>query len=199
MTYLTTIYLCYGVSFPTLNAISYERFIALTLHLRYKAQVTKGRVIVVTALIWILNTFLTCLRFAGINRLVRAIHMTLWLLCLLISGVFQSRIVGIVRRHQNDIRQQEILKNPPYIDTCIYHRQLKLAANIAYIVGIYIFLNLPLLVATTYHQVVHRNLSSYNYYSWAETVALLNSSLNPLVRCWRARNLRKAIVKEITA
>lgn len=161
---------------------------ALTLHLRYKAQVTKRRVIVVAALIWILNTFVTCLQFAGLNRSVRAIHVTLWLLCLLISGVFQFRIVGIVRRHQNDIRQQEILKNPPYIDTCIYHRQLKLAANIAYIVGIYIFLNLPVLVVTTYHQDVHRNLSSYNYYGWAETVELLNSCLNSLVCCWRARN-----------
>jgi len=91
MTYLTTFYLYHGVSFPTLNATSYERFIALTLHLRYKAQVTKRLVIVVAALIWILNTFLTCLQFAGINRSVRAINVTLWLLCLLISGVFQIR------------------------------------------------------------------------------------------------------------
>lgn len=98
---------------------------ALTLHLRYKAQVTKRRVIVVAALIWILNTFVTCLQFAEINRSVRAIHVTLWLLCLLISGdVFQFRIVGIVRRHQHDIRRQEILKNPPYVH--IYHRQLQI-------------------------------------------------------------------------
>ena len=60
------------------------------------------------------------------------------------------------------------------------------------------FLNRPVLVVTTYHQEVHRNLSSYNYYSWAETDELLNSCLNSLVCCWRARNLRKAIVKEIT-
>ena len=137
MTYLTTFYLCYGVSFPTLNAISYERFIALTLHLRYKAQVTKGRVIVVAALIWILNTFLTCLQFAGINRSVRAIHVTLWLLCLLISGVFQFRIVGIVRRHQQDIRRQEILKNPPYVH--IYHRQLQILRQILLTLLVFIF------------------------------------------------------------
>ena len=98
---------------------------ALTLHLRYKAQVTKRRVIVVAALIWILNTFVTCLQFAGINRSVRAIHVTVtWLLYLLISGVFQFRIAGIVRRHQKDIRRQEILKNPPYVH--IYHRQLQI-------------------------------------------------------------------------
>lgn len=101
---------------------------ALTLHLRYKAQVTKRRVIVVAALIWILNTFVTCLQFAEINRSVRAIHVTLWLLCLLISGVFQFRIVGIVRRHQHDIRRQEILKNPPYVH--IYHRQLQILRQI---------------------------------------------------------------------
>lgn len=48
---------------------------------------------------------------------------------------------------------------------------------------------------TSYHQIVQGNLSSYNYYSWAETMALLNSSLNPIVCCWRSRNIRKAIFK----
>ena len=194
--YSTSFYLCYGVSFLTLNAISYERYLALALHLRYKALVTKRRIVMLVVLIWILNTFLTLLQFAGINTSIRAIHLTLWFVCLLTSGLLQFKIVGIVRRHHDDIRRQEIQLNS---HAHSYRRQLKLAVNIAYIVGIYGFLNLPVLVVTTYHQIVRGSLSSYNYYSWAETVALLNSSLNPLVCCWRSKNIRKAIYKVIAS
>lgn len=67
MIYSTSFFLCYGVSFLTLNAISYERYLALALHLRYKALVTKRRIAMLAALIWILNTFLTCLQFTGIT------------------------------------------------------------------------------------------------------------------------------------
>lgn len=192
MTYSTSFFICYGVSFLTLNAISYERCMALALHLRYKALVTKRRILMLAALIWILNTSLTCLQWAGINTTVRAVHLTLWLVCLLTSGLLQFKIVGIVRRHHDEIRRQEIQLNS---NANSYRRQLKLAVNIAYIVGIYIFFNLPVLVITSYHQIVQGNLSSYNYYSWAETMALLNSSLNPIVCCWRSRNIRKAIFK----
>ena len=194
MTYSTSFFICYGVSFLTLNAISYERYMALALHLRYKALVTKRRILMLAALIWILNTSLTCLQWAGINTTVRAIHLTLWFVCLLTSGLLQFKIVGIVRRHHDEIRRQEIQLNS-YANS--YRRQLKLAVNIACIVGIYIFFNLPVLVVTTYHQIVQGNLSSYNYYSWAETVALLNSSLNPIVCCWRSRNIRKAIFEQV--
>lgn len=196
MIYSTSFFICYGVSFLTLNAISYERYIALAIHLRYKAIVTKRRLLMVAALIWILNTSLTCLQWAGINTIVRAIHLTLWFICLLTSGLLQFKIVGIVRRHHEQIRRQENQFNSTAPS---YRRQLKLAVNIAYIVGIYVFLNLPVLVVTTYHQIVQGSLSSYNYYSWAETVALLNSSLNPFVCCWRSRNIRKAIFKLVAA
>ena len=194
--YSTSFYVCYGVSFLSLNAISCERYLALALHVRYKELVTKRRILMVAVLIWTLNTFLTCLQFAGINAVVRAIHLSFWFTCLLTSGILQFKIVGIVIRHHDDIRRQEIQLNSHGQS---YRRQLKVAVNIAYIVGIYVFFNLPVLVVTAYHQVVHGNLSSYNYYSWAETVALLNSSLNPLVCCWRNRHIRKSILKLISS
>ena len=192
MIYSTSFFICYGVSFLTLNVISYERYLALALHLRYKALVTKRRIVTLTALIWILNTSLTCLQWAGINTTVRAIHLTLWFVCLLTSGLLQFKVVGIVRRHHDEIRRQEMQFNS---NANSYRRQLKLAVNIAFIVGIYFFFHLPVLVVTTYHQIVQGNLSSYNYYSWAETIALVNSSLNPIVCCWRSRSIRRAIIK----
>lgn len=139
MTYSTSFFICYGVSFLTLNAISYERYLALALHLRYKALVTRRRILTLAGLIWILNISLTCLQWARINTTVRAIHLTLWFVCLLTSELLQFKIVGIVRRHHDEIRRQEVQLNS---NANSYRRQLKLAVNVAYIVGIYIFFNL---------------------------------------------------------
>ena len=39
------------------------------------------------------------------------------------------------------------------------------------------------------------NIDSYNFYSWSETAAFFNSSLNPLVCVWRVRAIRKVIAE----
>ena len=71
--------------------------------------------------------------------------------------------------------------------------QSKLAINLTSIVAIYFALNLPVLIVTKVHQIIFGHIENYNYYSWAETAAFLNSSVNPLVCTWRVKEIRKAI------
>ena len=158
MTYSTSFYVCYGVSFMTLIAISYERYVALAFHLRYPAMVTKRRILVLSAAVWIVNVVLTCLQWAGINMAVRATHLTLWCVCLLSSALLHFKIFSIVRRHHKQIHRQEFYLNS---NAHNYRRQLKLAVNIAYVVAIYFFFNFPVLIVTTYHQIVGGRLGNY--------------------------------------
>ena len=51
----------------------------------------------------------------------------------------------------------------------------------------------PVLVITISHQVASKQITSYNLYSWAETVAFINSSVNPLVCLWRVKSIRNEI------
>ena len=73
--------------------------------------------------------------------------------------------------------------------------QIKLAINIASIVAVYVMFNLPVLLVTLSHQFLFRHIDSYNFYSWTETAAFANSSLNPLVCIWRVKAIRKAIAE----
>lgn len=187
MLYSTGFYICYGVSFMTLSAISCERFVALALHLRYQELVTTRRVFRIVILIWATDILLTALQWAGINTIIRAIHLVLWCTCLVSSGFIHYRIVRIVRRHQNLIKMQQQNSSSKY------KRQTKLAMNIAYIVGIYFFFNIPVLFVTIYHQIASGSLSTYDFYSWTETIAFCNSAINPFVCIWRSRVIRKAV------
>ena len=189
--YANGFYVCYGVSFMTLSAISFERYLALRLHLRYEGLVTVRRILLVAMLIWFLNIALTSLQWARINTIARGVHLFFWFVSLFIAGISQFKIHLIVRRHGHQIRKQQRVS----LGNQNFRMQIKLAVSVAYIVGIYFLFNLPVLVVTTYHQIVTGHITSYDYYSWSETVAFLNSFFNPLVCCWRSQDIRKAVNK----
>lgn len=189
--YANVFYICYGVSFMTLSAISFERYLALRLHLRYEGLVTVKRVLLFAMFIWFLNIALTSLQWARINTIARGLHLFSWFVSLFVAGISQFKIHLIVRRHCHQIRKQQWASS----GNQNFRMQIKLAVSVAYIVGIYFLFNLPVLVVTTYHQIVNGHITSYDYYSWSETVAFLNSFFNPLVCCWRSQDIRKAVKK----
>ena len=192
MLYSTGFYVCYGVSFTTLCVISCERLVAMLYPLRYPDIVRRSRVLKAAILIWLINTSLTFFQWAE-NDVARPIHLSLWLTSLLIAVTCQCRILPIILRHQRQIKRLQQY-------SCVYRQsaaqmQVKLAVNITCIVAIYFAFNLPVLLVTKYHQVVFGHIQSYNFYSWAETVAFLNSFLNPMICFWRVKGIRKAIVE----
>lgn len=99
-----------------------------------------------------------------------------------------------MRRHYRQIQQQQPLSS----GNQNFPIQVKLAVSVAYIVGIYFLFNFPVLVVTALHQIVTGHIDSYDYYSWSETVAFLNSFVNPLNCFWRSEDIRKAIWKILT-
>lgn len=188
MLYSTGFYVCYGVSFMTLCTIGCERLLALLYHLRYLQIVSQDRVMKVVSLLWFVNISLTFLQWAY-NYTFRTIHLGLWVASLLIAVATQCRIIPIIRHHQRQIRN---LNQTHWRGR---QMQIKLAINIASISAVYFVLNLPVLVITISHQVASKSkqITSYNLYSWAETVAFINSSVNPLVCLWRVKSIRNEI------
>ena len=187
--YSTSFYMCYGVSFMTLSAISCERYFALKLHLRYKELITKRRVCKVVALMWVIDVFLTTLQWSGFNVVARAVHLGLWTFCLVVACALQYKVYKIVKYHRLQILQQyrQFGQN--------FHRQTRLTTSLGYMVSVYILFNLPVLFITILHQVAKVHLENYDAYSWTETIAFLNSSLNPLICVWKRKDFRRCFLK----
>ena len=141
------------------------------------------------AVIWVLNITLTRLQWAGINMISRGIHLILWFLCLLVSVVASITICFILRAHHRQLLSQSTIS-----ESIRRQRELKLTRNISCIVGVYLLLNLPVLLVSLYHQILEQDIKTYNHYSWTETLAFLNSCTNPLLCFWKNRQIRQGIV-----
>ena len=186
--YSNAFYICCGVSFMTLSAVSYERLVAVRLRARYNDVFSGNRVLKFMAAIWVLNIALTSLQWVGINQISRGMHLILWFLCLLVSVVASIGVSLILRRHHRQLRCHcTILEN------IRRRRELKVTRNIIFIVGIYLLLNFPVLWVSLYHQILEQDIKTYNHYSWTETLAFLNSCTNPVLCFWKKREIRQGI------
>jgi len=186
--YGASFYVCFGVSFMTLTAVSYERFVAVRLHVRYDTLFSYSRVLKYMLGIWTINILLAALQWAKINRAARGTHLVVWLICLLVSGATQFGVVVIVRRNRRQLQVQ--LQAAANLQR---QREAKLAKSIAFIVAFYLILNFPVLFVTFYHQILCRDLKTYNHYSWTETLAFLNSLSNPVICLLKNRRIRQKV------
>ncbi|XP_068675677.1 adenosine receptor A3-like, partial [Montipora foliosa] len=187
MLYWSGFYVYYGVSFTTLSAVSCETLIALKYHLRYSAIVRPRRVLKTALFIWLINILFTFLKWAQ-NDVFRGIHLVMWSFFLVTTVTIQITILKTVIRHQRQIKKHHPTSTRP---SAMRQMQIKLAINVASIVAVYVLFNFPVLVVTLSHQFLFSNIDSYTFYSWSETAAFFNSSLNPLVCVWRVKAIRK--------
>ena len=186
--YGASFYVCFGVSFMTLTAVSYERFVAVRLRFRYSTLFSYSRVLKYMLGIWTLNILLAALQWAKINQVARGIHLVVWLICLLVAGATQLGVVVVVRRNRRQLQVQ--FQAAEHIQR---QREAKLAKSIAFIVAFYLILNFPVLFVTFYHQILSRDLQTYNHYSWTETLAFLNSCSSPVICLWRNKQIRQKV------
>ena len=186
--YCAAFYICFGVSFMTLTAVSYERFVAVRLGVRYNNRFSCSRVLKYMLGIWVLNVSLAALQWAKINHVARGTHHVVWLICLFVTGITQVAVFIIVRRSR-----QQVHGEAESIENVRKQRDVKLALSISLIVGVYLILNFPVMFVTFYHQTLGYNLKTYNYYSWAETFAFLNSCSNPIILYWNNQQIRRRI------
>ena len=189
--YANAFYICCGVAFMTLAVVSYERYVAVRLHARYNQVFSSRRILKYMAAIWILNILLTSLQWAGINQISRGMHLIAWFICLLVAGAANMGIILSLR--QNRHRVQPASLHPCERNRSRRQREVKLTRSVSFIVGVYLMFNMPVLFVTIYHQILEKDIKTYNHYSWTETLAFLNSCTNPLVCCWKSRDIRQAV------
>ena len=188
VTYSNSFFICCGVSFMTLTAITYERLVAVRLRTNYNSTFSSRRVLKYMAAIWAFNILLTCLQWIGISQIVKGIHLLVWFFCLLVSLITSLRILLFLRRYNHQVRSLNVVS-----ENIQRERTISQTRTISVIVGVYFLLNFLVLFVTIYHQILEQDIKTYNHYSWTETVAFLNSCTNPLICYWKCRRIRQSV------
>lgn len=180
----------------TVTAIGVDRLLALQLHLRYQAQVTVLRVARVVIFIWVFSGIFGTTKLWITAGLCDTFSSATIVSLLVVNFVVYLKIYLIVRRHHKQIQQQRQAINQNSLSVrrfqkYIYIRFQKTALN-TFLVFI--------LLACCYmpHTVVLKMAAAGvsiapRIYSTTITFICLNSSLNPVLYCWRDREIRTAI------
>ena len=187
-----------GVSLFTLTAISVDRLVALRLGLRYTQVwqvITLRRTRGIVIVIWILNISIFCLRRFWKYVLISRVISVLIYSSLAISAFSYLNIYVTLRRHRielQDVAQQGKLSRRGMSPLNIkqYRKTVSMGLCVQLVlVACYLPYGVAAAMTTAKASSPLQNLAV----RLAITLTLLNSSLNPILYCWRIRGVRKAL------
>ena len=188
--FVTSYILC-GVSVATLAELSVDRLLALLLGLRYRQVVTLKRTYVIVITTWaIVAVFSAMLFWSPI--------ITLWFgtigipLYLLISIVSYTKIFITLRHYNTHIHSQNA-QQPNQVNQLNITRYKKAVSAAIWLQLTVVASYLPHGVMTALRTKGGLSVSVYHARIYTATLIFLNSSLNPILYCWKLDDVRQAV------
>ena len=183
-----------AASFLGVVAVSVDRFVAVHLHLRYQELVTHRRFVIVVIGIWVYSVFVSLMILLGLLSTRDLISTIIAAFGFLITFVVYIRIHQTVRRQKNhfqsiqirDEAQSEEIKNLTVL--------IKSAVGIFYVYLVFLICNLPHLICMAVIPIYGSSIALKKLFLYSLTFMYLNSSLNPVIYCWKMRHVRHAII-----
>ncbi|XP_078355154.1 melanocyte-stimulating hormone receptor-like [Oculina patagonica] len=175
-----------AVTFLTMTSISIDRFLAVYLHLRYREVVTKRRVQFLLVAIWTTGGATPFISLLSPNIFNWTVLVTQTVSLSVVVFVW-LRIYQVLKRHQAQIQDQVHVQGQQ-LNVMTYRKS---AINSMLLVLIFLLCYLPVLISLAIF-IANSKSSSFMATTLSYMLVYLNSSLNPLVYCWRHREIRIA-------
>lgn len=176
-----------GVSLLTTTVISVDRLLALLLGLRYRTFVTLRRARFVITCIWIMMATIAMIGLWKAD-VFNKVTSVMTVLSLITSMSSYAKIYLTLRKHQTQI-QKDSTHGQPYV--------VGFAVNIARYrktVSSILWVQLALLACyAPYGIVAGMKINTLACYLVSSALVHLNSTLNPILYCWKIREVRKAV------
>ena len=193
--FLTSHVLCM-VSLLSSAATNLDRLLALSLRLRYRQFVTLKRMYVIVTAFWVLS-----IAFSVMSLISERI--TIWFFtvvlssCLIISGISYAKIFRILHHNQtqvNGLAVSQMQPNPvrtPNVE--VYKRTV---STIFWVQIGLVVCYVPYIVIGL---ILRKNQTVPIVFAWrcTGTLLLFNSSLNPVLYCWKMSSLRRAMKETV--
>jgi len=185
-----------GISLVTLTLVSFDRLLALHLHLRYNQLVTNQRIIYCLVAVWIIGFFIASSTFWYV-ALLEWTTVLIFVSCLVISSFNNLVIIKILHRHRVAIehQQQQVNVNAPESETS-FAKDRKTSRTMRWIYVLFLVCYIPFLAVR-----ILRNFKGKNtkvlFASFEVTFSLmyLNSLLNPILYCIKMQSVRKGMIR----
>ena len=186
------------ISLLTVTAVSLDRYLALRLHLRYKELITIKRVIIVIGIIWLIGAYSGTLWLYK-PEIVKGNVILIIVVCLLTATFSYIKIYRVVSRV---IQTEMTLKcSVEQTDENVRGQAVNMASFKSHALGTFLVYCLIILCYLPYFCVVvvitvtGPSIPKRFSYDITAILVFINSSLNPLVYCWRLQDIRNAVKK----
>jgi len=184
-----------NASFFTVVAISVDRFLAIYLHLRYQELVTHKRVVTAVILIWILRVSFPLIWILSSKEIVNIVINIILGLCLMITAAIYCSIYFTVKHHRNQIQVQHVQVAQNVQNSESAARQRTSAVSTFYVFLVFLVCYLPeYCVGIAGLIFVRPSTALTGLWAYSVTLAFLNSSLNPVIYCWKMQHIRHAMI-----
>ena len=180
------------VSALTLTAISVDRLLALLLGLRYRQVVTLRRTRITVIGFWILS-------IVGASTIIWSLFITTWYqhivaaFCVVTIIFAYTKIFCTLRHNQIHVQNHVAQGQPSQAIPLNIARYRKAVYSALWVQGTFVVCYLPFSTAVALMPQRGIPISGYRAWHFTATLVYLNSSLNPLLYCWKISEVREAV------
>ena len=175
-------------------AVSVDRFLAIHLYLRYQEIVTHRRVEAVVISIWVLSAVLSLSRINSekADRIILAIIVFITLGCLVAIAIIYVKLYVVLKHHIMQVQALNInLDSQTTVAIEDTARQKKCTVAIFYLYLTLLICYLPN-TCIALMVVVDAYVPASEVILFSDALVYLNSCLDPLIYCWKMRQVRLA-------
>ena len=188
---LRTVSIC---SCLLLMLVTCERLIAIKFTMYYPYVVIKQNIKVTVIVFWIFSISLEVLSLTN-QKIALSVLVGLVLnLCVLFVTFSYVMLYRETRRHQKMIKTQQL----PQEEVERFVKESKALKTTVYVVGAVLLCLLPAAITHVFKvsgQMLWQPSLFFVFTPWIRTCGMLNSLLNPLVYCWRQKEIRKFVFR----
>ena len=184
-------------SFFSIVALSADRFLVIRLQLRYQDAVTHKRAIAGVISFWLLSAFLPLIRLREWlpENIFFILTVTIQFISLITAGLFYFKIFLALRQHAAQVQDVPV-ESGETNEAVNATRERKAALGIFYVYLALMACYLPIICFNIAENVIGpvRTSLGYKVNLYVTILLALNSSLSPLIYCWKMRRIRQAMI-----
>ena len=197
--FMTTLHLFSAASYTGIVILALDRFLAIHLHLRYRELVTQRRVVAVVILNWVSAGLLAFMELLNLTDISDGYYSFLAISGNIITPILYCKIYSTTTRHASQIRaiQVDPTQQSGQVGDAVRLRKSITGTFLVYLA--FLICYLPSLTTRFVILIAGASDTRRLCQVYAITMIYFNSSLNPLIYCWKVRQIRRTVVEMLSA
>ena len=184
-----------SASLFSVTALCADRYLAIYLHLRYQELVTHNRVAIAVTSIWVFSALTSLLSFWIPRNTMFVYYAIRNFSCITTATSLSVKLKQTLRRHITQIQIPQEAQNHQ-VESVQRNRTSAMASLHVYLVFIVCYLpNICVLITIATISEPRNDLQHLRLYTL--TLIFLNSTLNPLIYCWKLKQIRKTVTGKL--